>query len=465
VKGKALDGGIYDIPDPVPWNLPSNYDEIQKIYPPPPAAPRCSGKATPGGYHGFGDLSPPLKSQPARDVSFMTAWDLGPETAAMYPAFTWEIGTTQTKRMFNGYMGVQCVYGKLNTVLFSVWDACGTAKAPYPCYTNFGKSSHGPTPQKPHRQHLRPAPQHPNCMRNCQDCGGAKATGTKCMLRDELQALALPCAGKYEMRVRMTHPQRTAKFSSAIDAHTKEYSVTGAEFTVTFHDLEREMGYTVAVVVFGGVPPTGGFTSIGTFYEFYAGSTSGCETTTSESRSNQCTNRVTRELIFNDAPRTLVGATGDTAKESFFPPAKKCDLNNAYALRRGLVTVEYSPGLPKMRGFTYSSSGKLVVPYSSPYVPDANGNLRTPQPTPGPTPPTPLPPGWTEHPDHYLGGYVRGVGARSYLAAEARSECLKLGSSCGGVTCKKQACTLRAGRTPKRQPPNVKNTVSFTYSR
>ena len=35
------------------------------------------------------------------------------------------------------------------------------------------------------------------------------------------------------MRVRMSHPQRTAKYSSAIDKHGKEFSVTGAEFTIT----------------------------------------------------------------------------------------------------------------------------------------------------------------------------------------------------------------------------------------
>ena len=58
-------------------------------------------------YNGFPNLSPSLSSQPARDVSFMTSWDLTPPDASIYPAFTWEIGTAQTHRIYNGYHGVQ----------------------------------------------------------------------------------------------------------------------------------------------------------------------------------------------------------------------------------------------------------------------------------------------------------------------------------------------------------------------
>lgn len=426
-------------------------------------------------YNGYGHITPALRTKVSRDVSFMTSWDIGPETLAMYPAFMWQLGLPQRGRHrdANGYLGVQCVRGKLNTVLFSVWDSCfdEQGRAMHACYTGFGKNYYGPTPEHPNRRHERPAPQHPNCMRNCQDCGGAKATGTKCMLRDELTALALPCAGKYEMRMRMTHPQRTAKFSSAIDAHNKEYSVTGAEYTVTFWDRERDLSWVVGVVVFGGLAADSGLTGVTTFYEQYDGSVGGCETTTSESRARQCTNRVTREVIFNDSPRTYVGAKQDTHNLKDDPTG--CDLNNAYALRRGLMTSEYSPGVPvgtlAQRGYTAFNernqegggwAGKAgVVPYGSPYDPN-----KTPAPTPPPTPPQGSLAGWTAHPKKYLGGYVSGVGSQKYLIADAQRKCAS-NSGCGGVTCSgtssNSLCTLRAGRTLKTSSKET----SYTRSR
>jgi hypothetical protein len=324
----------------------------------------------------------------------MTSWDLTPEQASMYPAFIWEIGTSAVKRIYNGYMGVQCARGKVYNILFSLWDSCGTTSSAYPCYTNFKKKYWGPSPERPNNVHRRPAPAHPNCIRNCQDCSGAFATGTKCFLQDELTALALPCTGKYEMRVRMTHPQRTHKYSSAIDQHNKEFSVTGAEFTVTYWDLERDMGWVVGAVVLEGVPPSGGFTQIGTFYEFFGGTVAGCELTTDERKHRICTQRVTRELIFHDTPRTLSGWWASAKESAIFPSSSpgSCQLSNSYALRRGLFTSEYSPGTPRendpvARGFTRTSRRRtLIVPYFSPYVADENGNLPTPAPSPPPTP-------------------------------------------------------------------------------
>jgi hypothetical protein len=205
----------------------------------------------------------------------------------------------------------------------------------------------------------------------------------------------------------MSHPQRTAKYSSAIDKHDKEFSVTGAEFTITYWDIERDLGWVVGVVVLEGVPPTGGFTSISTFYEFYAGRCHGCELTTDEAMSKRCTHRCTREMIFNDAPRSYSGYWATGSKSKYFSgsggarsvEANKggvggCNLNNAYSLRMGMFTSEYGPGTPrsmdpKERGFKDGrKASELVVPYFSPYVPDANGNMPTPVPT---TPPTPGP--------------------------------------------------------------------------
>jgi len=132
------------------------------------------------------------------------------------------------------------------------------------------------------------------------------------------------------------------------------------------------------------VGPSGGVVSIGSFYEFYAGKVAGCELTTDERKHRICTQRVTRELIFHDTPRTMSGRWGSASKRHINGHGD-CGLNNAYALRRGLITSEYSPGAPQgntlSRGYGGSGHDSLEVPHFSPYVPDANGNMPTPPPT------------------------------------------------------------------------------------
>merc|ERR1719247_3740651 len=146
----------------------------------------------------------------------MTSWDLPAMTTCIYPAFEWKLGLPQRGKdaQAQGYLGIQCRYGKITGVLWSNWDSCtdlnGGSSGHPACYTNFGKTYHGPTPQNPNRLHNRAAPQHPNCNRNCQDCSGSKATGTKCWIGHEVLGGApdgMPCDGKFELRVRQTHPQ------------------------------------------------------------------------------------------------------------------------------------------------------------------------------------------------------------------------------------------------------------------
>merc|ERR1719327_2058920 len=43
---------------------------------------------------------------------------------------------------------------------------------------------------------------------------------------------------------------------------------------------------------------------------------------------------------------------------------------------------------------------------------------------------------YTKHVNMYLGGYIPGIGARSYSEASAKQQCDKLGTRCQGYTCK-----------------------------
>ena len=54
----------------------------------------------------------------------------------------------------------------------------------------------------------------------------------------------------------------------------------------------------------------------------------------------RCTQRLTREMIFNDSPRTWVEKGGPGRGDLGAPGERSCNLNNAYALRRGLLTSE-----------------------------------------------------------------------------------------------------------------------------